>query len=193
MRMISNFARILPAVLAAVMGSGSISSAQQAAPSKTFAEAVKINVCASKPAKSEGAYMYEKIQKIILRVKFSNADLRQAFEGYTAIISVFGQSAVDSKVKKILLQEQAVLSLPCNQSFEHVCEEVSTEFDKRFKYGYYYDGWIVVVKDSSDKVVLVKASSTTMEKLPEAAANLELKKFYNPKLQPVKPPLHSDM
>ena len=92
-------------------------------------------------------------------------------------------------MKKVLLQEQEALSLKSGQSVEHVCEEVSTQFDKTgAKFGYFYAGWVIVVKDASAKIVLIKATTIPMEKLPEEAAQLTLNGYYNPKLKSVKPP-----
>lgn len=193
MRTTSRFALTLRSLLAAALAGGSLVSAQQAPAAAPFGDAVKISVVAAKPAKLQNGYFEDKIQKINLRVKFTNSSVRQTYEGYTATISVFGQSAVDSKVKKVLLQEQVPLALTSGQTLEHVCEEVSTEFDKiSVKYGYYYDGWIIVVKDAADKTVLVKATSSPMEKLADQAATLKLNECYNPKLKPVKgPPSYS--
>lgn len=185
----SPFALSCRALLAAALAAGSLVSAQQAPSSTPFGEAVKVSVVAAKPAKVKGGDWDDMAQKITLRVKFTNTDVRQSYEGYTATISAFGKSAVDSKVKKVLLQEQETLSLASGQTQEHVCQDVSTLFDKTgAKFGFFYDGWIIVVKDSADKVVLVKATSSTMEKLTDLAATLKLNGYYSPKLKPVGAP-----
>lgn len=176
-------------LMAAVIACGSLGSAQQAAPATPFDKGVKINVVASKPARIKGGDWDDKMQKIVLSLKFNNTDLKQTYEGYTATISVLGQSANDSKVKKVLLQEQATLSLAPRKTQDHVCEEVTTRFDKtESKFGYFYDGWIIVVKDAAGKIVQVKSTSAPMEKLTELAAKIQVRGCYNNKLKPVADP-----
>ena len=179
----------ITALLAAVIAGGAIAGAQQAAPGVPFAQAVKVSVVASKPAKVGGGDWDDKTQKIVLRVKLSNADVKQSYESCTATLSIFGQSVVDGKVRKVLQQEQWPVALTSGQTLEHACDEVTTQFDKTgAKFGFFYAGWAMVVKDAQDKVVLVKATSTPWEKLPDLVAKLELNGCYNAKLQPVKAP-----
>jgi hypothetical protein len=176
-------------LMAAVVACGALASAQQAAPAIPFDKGVQINVVASKPARGLSSSSDYKKQKIVVTVKFTNTDVKQTYEGYTATISVLGQCATDSKVKKVLLQEQAALSLAPRKTQEHVCEEVTTEFDKiGYKYGYSYDGWIIVVKDAAGKIVQVKSTSAPMEKLTELAAKIKVRGCYNNKLKPVADP-----
>lgn len=177
------------ALLSAVIAGSSIGSAQQAAQAIPFAQAVKISVVSSKPAKIQGGDWDDKTQKIILRMKFVNTDVKQGYENYKATISVFGQSVIDSKVRKVLHQEQVPVTLTSGQVFEHACEEVTTQFDKTgAQFGFFYDGWIIVVKDASDKIVTVKSTSSSLEKLPEQADQLKVEAYYNAKLKSVKAP-----
>jgi len=177
-------------LMVAVIACGSLASAQQAAPAATpFDKGVQINVVASKPARGSSSYSDYKKQKIVVTVKFTNTDVKQTYQGFTATISVLGQSATDSKVRKVLLQEQVELSLAPRKTQEHVCEEVTTGFDKiGYKYGYSYDGWIIVVKDAAGKIVQVKSTSAPMEKLTELAAKIKVRGCYNNKLKPVADP-----
>jgi hypothetical protein len=175
--------------MAAAIAGGSIASAQQPAPAATpFPQGVQISVVVSKPAKGDG-YYEDKKQRITLRVKFNNTDLRQTYEGYMATISGLGQLASDGKVKKVLLQEQVTLSLAPGKVQEHVCEEIITQFDKvGYKHGYFYDGWIIVVKDPRGKIVQVKSTASTLEKMTELAGKITLDSCYNSKLKPVADP-----
>ena len=176
-------------LLAAAIAGGSIASAQQTAPVTPFESGVKISVTASKPAKGDG-YYESKRQKIVLALKFLNSDAKQTYEGFTATVSVFGQSGQDHKARKVLSQENVTLSLPPLKTQEHVCKEVVTQFyqDGSYKSGFSYDGWIIVVKDAKGKIVHVKSSSATMAKYTELAAKLKLNECYNSKLQPVASP-----
>jgi hypothetical protein len=81
------------------------------------------------------------------------------------------------------------LLLPPTKTQEHITQEITTRFDKiGYKYGYSYDGWIIVVKDPAGKVVQVKSSSAPLEKYTELASKLVLGKCYDSKLKPVADP-----
>jgi hypothetical protein len=177
----------LTAVL--IAASSLCASAQPAPASATFARAVAISVIPSKPAGVKGGDWDDKMQKIGVRLKFANTDIRQTYEGFTATISVFGQSVLDGKVKKVLLQEQVPVALPPRKTQEHECKEITTRFDKTgARFGYFYDGWIVVVKDAEGKVVHVKSTSPSMEKMTERVDKLSINGCYNNKLEPAGDP-----
>jgi hypothetical protein len=180
----------IAALVSATLACGFYASAQQAAPSTPFASGVQISVVADKPARSD--FWEDKTQKIVLTVKFANTDTRTTYEGYTATISALGQCASETKVKKVLMQDEVTLSLPPLKTQEQVCPEVTTSFDKVcFKHGYAYYGWIIVVKDPQGKIVRVKSSAEPLEKFTELAAKLEKRKCYDSKLKPVKDPEYS--
>lgn len=154
-----------------------------------FARGVLMNVIVSKPSAIKGGDWDDKTQRLVVRLKFTNQDIHETYEGYTATISVLGQSTIDGKVKKVLLQDAVKLSLTPRQVQEHMCKEVTTKYDKTgVKFGYFYDGWIVVIKDAAGKVVQVKSTVPNYEKLPEPASLLADSKCYNGKLQPVGEP-----
>lgn len=174
------------AILTALLASQSPGQQPGSVP---FEKAVRIDVIPSKPAAVKGGDWDDKMQKIVLRLKFTNSDTRQSFEGYSATVSALCQSVLDRQARKVLMQDQVALSLPPRQMLEHECPEVVTRFDKTgLKFGYYYDGWIVVVKDASGKVVHVKSTSPAYEKLPEKAAKVAKNLCYNGKLDPVGDP-----
>jgi hypothetical protein len=163
--------------------------AAQPANALPFDRGVKIDVIASKPSDVKGGDFDDKTQKIVLKVKFSDIDTRQAYEGYTATVSAFGQAVLERDTRKVLMQEKIPVSLAPLKSMEHMCPAVKTQFDKTgAKFGYFYDGWVVVVKDSSGKVIHVKSTSPAIEKLPDKAEKLEVGKCYNRALEVVDDP-----
>jgi len=188
--MTTRFLPFLSTILSAAIAWGAVAAAQQepaAAKALPFAQGVQLSVVAAKPARIKGGDWDDKVQKIVLTLKLVNKDLRQAYEGYTATVSVFGESVFDSKCKKVLIQEAVDISLPAGKTQEHVCAEVTTRFDKTgSKFGYFYDGWIIVVKDPQGKIVQVKSTSAGLEKFTELAAKIEEGKCYDSKLKVVK-------
>jgi hypothetical protein len=178
--------------VSSLLGCGSIAPAQQAAPATPFTSGVQISVVASKPARGYGGYSDYKTQKIVLTVKFANTDTRTTYEGYTATISALAQSASDTKLKKVLMQDEVTLSLAPRKTQEQVCPEVTTSFDKvGYKYGFAYYAWVIVVKDPQGKIVQVESSAAPLEKLTVLASKLEKGKYYDSKLKPVANPGYS--
>ncbi|WP_009962947.1 hypothetical protein [Verrucomicrobium spinosum] len=138
-----------------------------------FDRGVKIEVVASKPAPIRGGDWDDKTQKITLRLKFTNVDTRQSYEGHTAVVSALGQSAADRDVRIVFLQEKVDLPLTPLKSCEHTCKEIVTKFDKTgAKFGYAYEGWVILVKDAAGKVVYTKSTSPSLEKMPEKVEQL---------------------
>lgn len=138
-----------------------------------FDRGVKIEVVASKPAPIRGGDWDDKTQKITLRLKFTNMNNRQSYEGHTAVVSALGQSAADRDVRIVFLQEKVDLPLTPLKSCEHTCKEIVTKFDKTgAKFGYAYEGWVILVKDAGGKVVHVKSTSPSLEKMPEKVEKL---------------------
>lgn len=145
-----------------------------------FDRGVKIEVIASKPAPIRGGDWDDKTQRISLRLKFSNIHNRQSYEGCTATVSALGQSAVDRNIGYVFLQERIALSLVPLSSLEHTCKEIITRFDKTVgKFGYFYDGWVIVVTDPAGKVLHVKSTSSSMEKAADKVQKLQAGKYYD--------------
>jgi hypothetical protein len=74
----------------------------------------------------------------------------------------------------VMLQEQIPLAqLAPRQVVEHQTKQVSTRFDKTGAiFGYSYDGWVIVVKDSSGKIIHAKSTSPTLEKVADKVDKL---------------------
>lgn len=189
--MISIRMRTLPVILGAfAVFSSHHASAQQALP---FQRGVKIEVTTSKPSDIKGGDFDDKMQKIVVRLKFTNIDTRQSYANYTATVSAFGQSTVDRTVSKVLMQESFPVTLAPRRLIEHECKPVSTQFDKTgAKFGYFYDGWILVVKDASGNIILVKSTSPSLEKLTDKVDKLEKDKCYDRSLSLVDDPDYRD-
>jgi|GEM_PF-2554345 len=154
-----------------------------------FERGVRVQVSTAKPAVIKGGDYDDKQQRISLKVKLSNVDTRQSYENYQATLSAFGQSAVDRKVSKVLMQEKFAVTLAPLKSIEHECKEVHTRFDKTdAKFGFSYDGWLLVVKDAEGKVVFVKSTSPSLEKLTDKVDTIVVDSHYNRALEVVNAP-----
>jgi hypothetical protein len=139
-----------------------------------FDKGVRIDVVAAKPAKVGGGDFDDKTQNIALKLKFTNIDTRQGYDGCKATVSVLGQSTIDRNVRMVMMQEEVPLAqLAPRQAVEHTTKTVSTKFDKTGAiFGFTYDGWMIVVKDATGKIVQVKSTAPTLEKAPEKVEKL---------------------
>ncbi|MGL4400023.1 MAG: hypothetical protein ACRCXD_09155, partial [Luteolibacter sp.] len=85
-----------------------------------------------------------------------------------------GQSAADRKVFSVLMRRDFEFSLMARKVHEEEMDPVTTRYDTTGAiFGYKYDGWILLIKDPSGKIVLTKATSTIHEKFPEKADKLK--------------------
>ncbi|MFZ4596390.1 MAG: hypothetical protein ACOYOF_19190 [Verrucomicrobiaceae bacterium] len=149
-----------------------------------FERGVRIDVVASKPAEIKGGDWDDKTQNIELHLKFANLDTRQSYDNYTAVVYALGQSTLERNVRKVLLQEQVALTLAPRKLVEHHTKRIKTRYDKTGAiFGFMYDGWAIVVKDSAGKIVQVKSTSPTLEKMPEKVDKLTEGKCYDRNLQ----------
>lgn len=165
----------MPSLLRIIALSCVLSSGLFAQPSLLpFDKGVRIDVVASKPARVGGGDYDDKTQSIALKLKFANIDTRQGYDGCKATVSLLGQSTIDRNVRIVMLQEEVPLEkLAPRQVVEHTTKTVTTRFDKTGAiFGFMYDGWVIVVKDATGKIVYVKSTSPTLEKAADKVEKL---------------------
>lgn len=154
-----------------------------------FFRGVKLEVMIGRPSKIEGGDFDDKTQKLEPRVKLTNIDTRSAYENFKGALMLFGQSTVDPKVVKVLSRHEFNISLPIRKIHDEKAPEVSTRYDTTgAKFGFKYDGWILVVSDPSGKLAVVKSSSPSFEKMPTQIATLRQDACYTRQLKPVEEP-----
>ena len=154
-----------------------------------FFRAVKTEVMIGRPSKIKGGDFDDKQQVLKPRVKFTNTDVRQNYEGHKATLIIMGASTIDSKIFKVLLKHDFTFSLPIRQFFDEDAPEVMTRYDTTgAKFGFKYDGWILVVKDAQGVLVQVKSTSPAMEKMPTQLDSLKQDACYNRQLKLVNDP-----
>lgn len=142
-------------------------------PKVAFSRGAKIEVMISKPARTKGGDYDDQMQEIKPRLKMTNTDAAQNYEGYKGSFIIIGQSAADRKAFSALTRHDFDFSLMARKTHDEKLESLTTRYDKTgMVFGYKYDGWILLIKDPSGKIVLTKATSSTHEKLPEKADTL---------------------
>lgn len=154
-----------------------------------FFRAVKTEVMISRPAETKGGDYDDQMQMIRPRIKFTNTDNKQNYERHQASFMIVGESTVDRKVFKVLQRHDFVVTLPARQIVEEQAPDVTTRYDTTdAKFGYKYDGWILVVKDSLGQLALAKSSIPTLEKMPTQLGSLKQDGCYDKQLKPVEEP-----
>lgn len=144
-----------------------------AAPAAAFEQRVQVDATRKKSTRIGGGDFDDKTDRITFTVKLTNTDTRTAFEGCKAEFHVFAQSIVNTKAYQLLGTEQFDFSLPPRGVHSVDTQEVTTRWDRTgIRHGTKYDSWVLVVRDSTDKVVLKKASVPTW--LPVAEQMKEL-------------------
>ena len=162
-----------------------------------FAEEIKVpffrgaraDVMISRPAKTKGGDYDDQMQTIKPRIKFTNVDNAQNYEGHKAAFMILGESTIDRKVFKVLMRHDFVISLPARKVIEETAPDVTTRFDTTYaKFGYKYDGWILLVTDPQGQLVLVKSSSPSLENMPTQLGALKKDGCYTRQLKSVEEP-----
>ncbi len=149
-----------------------------------FEDGTKIEVVMAKPARTKGGDYDDQQQEIRPKLKLINIDTNQNYEGYNGAFIVIGQSAVDPKAYSALMRHEFTFSLLARKTFEEVTAPVTTRYDTTgAKFGYKYDGWILIIKDPSGKIVFTKATSSPHEKLSEKADKLAKGSVFNKALE----------
>jgi hypothetical protein len=142
-------------------------------PKVPFKDGIKVEVIMSKPARTKGGDFDDQQQEIRPRLKLINIDTSQNYEGYKGSFIAIGRSAIDTKSYSALIRHNFTFSLLALKTFEEQVTPVTTRYDTTgAKFGYKYDGWILIVKDPSGKIVFTKATSSLHEKFPERADKL---------------------
>lgn len=154
-----------------------------------FFRGAKAEVMISRPSKTKGGDYDDQFQVIQPRVKFTNLDNSQSYDGHKAIFMVIGESTVDRKIFKVLMRHDFDIILPAREIMEKATPDVTTKYDTTdAKFGYKYDGWILVVKDPKGQLVLVKSTSPSFEKMPTQLDALKAEMCYTRQLKPVEEP-----
>ena len=154
-----------------------------------FFKGVKVEVMIGRPSKIEGGDFDDKRQVLKPRVKLTNTDVRQAYEGYKGSLMLIGESTIDSKIFKVLSRHEFGISLPIRKIQDEEAPEVTTAYDTTgAKFGYKFDGWILVVKDAQGTLALAKSSLPSLEKMAPQLDSLKAAQCYTKQLKPVEDP-----
>ncbi len=166
-----------------------IGSALEAQTTAPFFRSVKAEIMISRPAKTKGGDYDDQMQTMEPRIKLTNMDARQNYEGYKASFLLLGESTVDGKIFKVLQRHDFPVNLPARQILDKETPSVTTRYDTTdAKFGFKYDGWIFFVTDPTGAVAMVKSTSPALEKMPTQLESLKQEGCYTRQFKPVPEP-----
>jgi hypothetical protein len=154
-----------------------------------FKRRVRIEVVRGKKVKIEGGDYDDRLERVSLRVKFRNGDPMLDFENLSAALYVFAESVTSRRTFKLMGAPKFEFSLPARGDFEYETDEYQEPYDlTNARFGYRYDGWILIVKDESGKIVCRKSTSPSMLKHSKKLADISVGSTYNRSLDAVSLP-----
>lgn len=155
---------------------------------EALAKKMGIEIIRNKKTRVEGGDYDDKKDRIMLRLKFTNPDLNASVEGLTAEIFVFADPIVGPAAYKMIQRQQFPLSIPKRGTQEHTTSEVEVSWDKTdAKFGERYEGWAVLVSDSTGKIVASKATVPTLLRDPKKLQATQENHYYTRDLDKTNP------
>ncbi|HBC86944.1 MAG TPA: hypothetical protein DCZ94_08330 [Lentisphaeria bacterium] len=113
------------------------------------------------------------IQDISMKVSLTNTAATD-FTGYKVEAYVVGDNTSDKHICQILMLEKKDLSIKKKETVE-LDMKGNTEFNKMNvnKYGAEYGGYMIIIKDKSDKIFSVKTNKPALQKLLDKIVKMD--------------------
>ena len=138
-----------------------------------FAESVQLDVIRSRKMGNPNSYQAK--EEIAFKVKLSNNDLRNAFEGMKGEIYAFTAGISDRSQLKLIGSQSFDFSLAVRGHFELTTDAV-TIVNERTGYeaahSFKYEGWFLRIRDGAGEVVTERASPPSLLKLSDKIEKL---------------------
>jgi hypothetical protein len=142
----------------------------------------------AKRTRIAGGDFDDKNERITFNVKVTNPDARIPLNDLKAEFYVFAQYVVDRKVFRLLGKDESPFSLPARGTHTFTTAEVTTFYDTTdARFGYRYEGWAIVIRDSAGKIVFKKATTPNWATGAEQLSQLTPGNVFDRDLKPVRP------
>jgi hypothetical protein len=162
------------------------SQAQLPSSFSTFDQRVQVEAIRARRLRTEGGDFDDKMDRITFNVKLTNSDTKATFNDCKAEFYVFAESILNRKAYLLLGVDRSSFSLPPRAVHEFPTQEVATQWDTTgARFGAKYDGWVLVVRDSTDKVIMKKASNPGWLPVADKLNTLKPKLYYGRDLRPI--------
>jgi hypothetical protein len=166
---------------------GTKSSMAQGLGGPTFEQRVTVEAVRNRINRAANQVFDERIDRISFTVKFKNSDTKTAFNGCKAEFFVFAQNMQNKRAYQLLGIDRADITLAPLASQEFSTEEVTTRYDPvGVVFGSKYDGWVLIVRDATGKLILKKSSTSQWLPVADKMSTLTVGNFYGRDLKELK-------
>jgi len=155
-------------------------------PTASFEQRVQVDAQRSRKVRTGGGDFDDKTDRITFTVKLTNLDTKAAFNDCKGEFYVWAQAIVNKKAYQLLSADKFTFSLAPRGVHSLESTEGITKFDTTgVRFGAKYDGWVLVVRDSTNKVLLRKASSPAWLTVADEMGELKVQGYYDRNLKMV--------
>lgn len=140
------------------------------------------------PKIDKAAEGYYKIERISLAISLLNPSVRAATGPLTIKYWVIGRNIMDPKQYFLLTDGRSTCALGCT-SQDREFKFNSDPFMNRYyadSSGYKYEGWIIVIKDAGNRIVLIKSNKPDWERLVDKVEMLDNSASFDARLNKLK-------
>jgi hypothetical protein len=154
--------------------------AQATSPPTPFEQRVAVQAERKRSLRTAGGDFDDKRDQLTFSVKLTNNDAKQSFAHCKAAFYVFAQSIVDRRAYKLLGVDKVDFSLAPRGVHAFSTKEVVSQYDTTgARFGARYDGWMLVVRDDMDNIVMKKGSTPTWMPVADRLHTVTVGKFYD--------------
>ena len=132
---------------------------------------------------------YYKTERISIGISLKNPSLRDSSGPLKVSYWILGKNCSDTKLFCLFTQGKFECDLGTNATNREVKQTTAPFLNKFYNYSgysssgdYAYEGWIVVVRDSDDRMVLIKATKPEWERQAEKLQALDTQGAFNLRL-----------
>jgi hypothetical protein len=141
----------------------------------------------AKRTRIAGGDFDDKNERITFNVKLTNPDAKIPLNDLKAEFYVFAQDIVDRKVFRLLGKDESPFSLPARGTHAFTTAEVTTFYDTTdARFGYRYEGWAIVIRDSAGKILFKKATTPNWANGAEQLSQLAPGNTFDRDLKPIR-------
>lgn len=129
---------------------------------------LQLKAIVRRPKKASGRDYDDRKQEIKCRVSLTNKNHDDA-QNYNVDLYIIGKSAVYKNEYRVLKVFSEQLNLPSGRNIDTKENSFVLNYDNnaRVRYGFIYEGYVVAVKDDSDKIFKTKCSDSKLRKITD--------------------------
>lgn len=150
-----------------------------------------MEVLVSKQRKMSGTDYDNKMQNLDVTLKVTNRTARETFSALRAKVYLIGESASKDKHYRLLHVHEESFDLGAREDKKIAAGALRLEYDdnEAARFGYKYEGYVVVLRDSDGKLIAVKSPKSLFSANLEELAKMRKGTAFDKKFKPVAAPM----